>query len=188
MSDKSGGKPIPTNLADFDFSNIPSDIQSILDDTSFPDPGSHGTGHSLESITQDMLQQGDAMSINDLLGGHHTPNMQNQPMSGNGSSSFPEQSNASNAMQSPTSDGSGGRMPNSNRSMLSSSPIVSSPMVKHEDALSPHSAVSMSPTPSPSRSGAAVLTPRPGTPNVGTVEGTPEINPADACTWLKCED
>ncbi|KAG2172025.1 hypothetical protein INT43_001502 [Umbelopsis isabellina] len=180
MSDKSGGKPIPTNLADFDFSNIPSDIQSILDDTTFPDSGSHGTGQSFESITQDMLQQGDAMSINDLLGGHHTPNMQNQPMSGNGSTGFTDQSNASSAMQSPASDGSGGRMPNTNRQMLSSSPIVSSPMVKNEDALSPHSGVSMSPSPSPSRIGTAVLTPRPSTPNVGTGEGTPEINPADA--------
>lgn len=194
MSDKHGGKSIPTNIADFDFSDIPSDIQSILDDTTFPDAASSDGIRSLQSIAQGMLEQGDSMSINDLLGNHHDSNMHSHHMGGNGNTTpmhNVEAVNLSN-LHSPASDsghsnGSNRLTPamQNNRSNPTSSPVATPPslMIKHEDMVSPHSSPAMS-SPSPSRGdikGSTISTLRPNTPNIAAAESSPEISPADAC-------
>ncbi|GAB5589992.1 hypothetical protein Unana1_04892 [Umbelopsis nana] len=186
MSDKPGGKSIPTNIADFDFSDIPSDIQSILDDTTFPDAASGDGMHSLQSIAQGMLDQGESMSINELLGNHHDPTMHSPAMGGNGSSPMHgvEGVGLSN-MQSPASDSSHSNSSNrlaapNNIRNHTASPAATPPtiMIKHEDVSSPSPSV---PSPSPSQmNGPAISTPRPNTPNIAVADNAPKMNPADA--------
>jgi hypothetical protein len=194
MSDKSGGKPLPTNLADFDFSDIPSDIQSILDDTTFPPDAASGDGpHSLQSIAQGMMGQGEPMDLNDLLGNHHhDPTMQGSPMGGSGNttpSHIHEGVNLSN-MHSPVSDGNqtngNNRLvstPQNNIRTPSASPATpSTPVrIKHEDLnVSPlHSPANMSPS-RPELSVPVISTPRTGTPTMSASGNTPDISPANA--------
>ncbi|KAG2178412.1 hypothetical protein INT44_001564 [Umbelopsis vinacea] len=182
MSDKSGGKPLPTNLADFDFSDIPSDIQSILDDTTFPpDAASNDGPHSLHSIAQGMMGQGEPMNLNDLLGHHHDPTMHGSSMGGSGNttpSHTVEGVNLSN-MHSPVSDAhqSNGNnrlsTPQNNIRTPSASPV----RIKHEVMnVSPHHSPS---TMSPSRPELSV--PVISTPRTPTASGnTPDLSPADA--------
>src|ERR1700710_2254588 len=143
MSDEHGSKPIPTNIADLDFSNIPTDIQSIFDDTTFPDTGSHDASHSLQSIAQDILEQGDSMSFNDILGNHHDPSMTTASLGTNGTTTIinsVESVNASSTMQSPASNSSPSNgntrlpgTPNMLRNQASPPQATTSPsvMVKH---------------------------------------------------------
>jgi hypothetical protein len=193
MSDKSGGKPLPTNLADFDFSDIPSDIQSILDDTTFPpDAASNDGPHSIHSIAQGMMGQGEPMNLNDLLGNHHHHDPTMQGMGGNGNttpSHTVEGINLSN-MHSPVSDGnqSNGNnhlvsTPQNNIRTPSASPVTpSTPVrIKHEDVVvSPHHSPSnMSPS-RPDLNVPVISTPRTGTPTISVSGNTPDMSPADA--------
>ncbi|KAH8551774.1 transcription initiation factor TFIID component TAF4 family-domain-containing protein [Umbelopsis sp. PMI_123] len=194
MSDKSGGTPLPTNIVDFDFSDIPSDIQSILDDTTFPpDAASNDGPHSIQSIAQGMMGQGEPMNINDLLGNHHhDPTIQTSPIGGNGNttpSHTVESVNLSN-MHSPVSDGNqtngDNRLvstPQNNIRTPTASPATpSTPIrIKHEDiAVSPHHSPSNLSPSRPEISVPVISTPRTNTPTMPVSGNTPDMSPADA--------